>query len=37
MYNLIDASGDLTTTKAIKALELKLPIISTVKELEKLL
>lgn len=34
---LIDSSGDLTTSKAIKALELNIPIIQTVEELEELL
>lgn len=34
---LIDSSGDLTTTKAKKALELEIPIIKTVEELEELL
>lgn len=34
---LIAADGDLTTSKAIKAIELKIPIIKTVEELEELL
>jgi NAD-dependent DNA ligase len=34
---LIDSSGDLTTSKAKKALELGVPIIKTVEELEELL
>jgi DNA ligase (NAD+) len=34
---LVDSSGDLTTSKAKKALELGIPIIKTVEELEKLL
>lgn len=34
---LIASDGDLTTTKAIKALELNIPIIETVEELEELL
>ena len=34
---LIAADGDLTTSKAVKAIELKIPIIQTVEELEELL
>lgn len=34
---LIAADGDLTTSKAVKAIELKIPIIKTVEELEELL
>ena len=34
---LVDSSGDLTTSKAKKALELGIPIIKTAEELEKLL
>lgn len=34
---LIDSSGDLTTTKALKALELNIPIVTTVEQLEELL
>ena len=34
---LIDASGDLTTTKATRALELNIPIIQTKEQLEELL
>ena len=34
---LIAADGDLTTFKAVKAIELKIPIIKTVEELEELL
>lgn len=34
---LVAADGDLTTSKAIKALELKIPIIKSVEELQKLL
>ena len=34
---LVDSSGDLTTSKAKKALELGIPIIKTVEELEELL
>lgn len=36
MHN-IDASGDLTTTKATRALELNIPIIQTKEQLEELL
>lgn len=34
---LIAADGDLTTSKAVKAIELKIPIIKTIEELEELL